>query len=546
MKQHLIITLLLCLLLPLQALAGDIKRPDSYNYNRALEAINANKIDEAISYLHQEIAQNPKNGYAYSWMAFIKASQQEYGSALSASDWAVKYLPSKDTEYVVFAYTIRGRVYYALGELDKSLADYSQVIKASPNDPQALYNRAQVYFDMKKYDLADRDYHKMIDIDHGSVMGYMGLGRDAHEQKRYDQAIKMYDYAIKLDPDYPSGYSFRASTLREQGKFTEAIDDVVKALSISRDQKAYYNMLIIADTAYAPIKAKLKVMATANPTDGFWPFCLAEIAQNHKNYREAIAGFWQAYKLDGKAPLLSYIADNYDNLGDYDRALSYIDKAIAADSTNHAFVFDKGFYLDHAGRSAEAIATLTRYISLEPGDDRGYYWRGWVEQYSGSIDAALDDMNMAVTLDPDYAYAYLNRGFFYQMKGRMDLAKPDFEKCIALDTVPGGDNCAPYAYLCLGQRDKAISALNEILKLNDSDDYYDVACLYSLLGDEPNAFLYLEKALQNGFYRYDHVRRDRDLANLRTKPAFEQLLKKCEALHKQELAAHSTDDAEQR
>ena len=39
--------------------AGDIKRPDSYNYTRGLEAIQNNDIYEALEYMDKEIKGTP-------------------------------------------------------------------------------------------------------------------------------------------------------------------------------------------------------------------------------------------------------------------------------------------------------------------------------------------------------------------------------------------------------------------------------------------------------------------------------------------------------
>lgn len=47
------------------------ERPTSYNYLRGVEAIQLQNNTEALEYLNKEIEENPKNGYAYSWIAMI-------------------------------------------------------------------------------------------------------------------------------------------------------------------------------------------------------------------------------------------------------------------------------------------------------------------------------------------------------------------------------------------------------------------------------------------------------------------------------------------
>ena len=99
---------ILSLLLGLFALinivsAQNIKRPDTYNYNRGVEAIQNNNAEEAIEYLNKELNDNPDNGYALAWIAVVRNHQEDYGRALTAADLAVKKIPKKDKKYRSFA-----------------------------------------------------------------------------------------------------------------------------------------------------------------------------------------------------------------------------------------------------------------------------------------------------------------------------------------------------------------------------------------------------------------------------------------------------------
>ena len=80
-------------------------RPESYNYQRGLEAVQNEKTEEALEYFNKDVKEDPKNGYSYSWIAMLRNHTEEYGKALTAADLAIKYLPKKDVEYVIFAYT---------------------------------------------------------------------------------------------------------------------------------------------------------------------------------------------------------------------------------------------------------------------------------------------------------------------------------------------------------------------------------------------------------------------------------------------------------
>lgn len=178
--------------------AQNVKRPDTYNYNRGIEAIQNNNAEEALEYLNKELNYNPKNGYALAWIANVRKYQEKYGRALIAVNLALKYIPKKDKQYMAFAYTVRSEVYVGLGEKDKALADLSSAIKETPDNADVYEKRANLYYYMDKYDLADKGYRKIISIDPGSVMGYMDIGQNANAEKRYDDAIEQFNYVTRL------------------------------------------------------------------------------------------------------------------------------------------------------------------------------------------------------------------------------------------------------------------------------------------------------------------------------------------------------------
>lgn len=150
-------------------------------------------------------------------------------------------------------------------------------------------------------------------------------------------------------------------------------------------------------------------------------------------------------------------------MGDYDKALEYCNQAIALDSVKANYLYEKANILDNAGRTLEAIKTMSDYIANTPDEPAGYYQRGWFKDHSGDIEGALEDYTMAITLQPNVAYAYLNRGVLYRLKGENAKAESDFKQVVRLDSIPEEAECSFYAYYYLGQKDKAIEILNTIL-----------------------------------------------------------------------------------
>ena len=539
MRQFILSILVLC---SSGMLADNIKRPDSYNYSRGVEAINNNNAEEALDYLNKEINEHPDNGYAFAWIALVRNYNEEFGRALTAANVAVKKIPSKDKEYKAFAYGTRAQVYLNLEDTIQALKDYSQAINIVPDDDRFYNQRAQVYYEQGKYDLADKDYLKMISLKEGDVMGYMGIGRNANAQKRYEDAIKQFDYVVKLEPNYSSAYSFRAESYIGLKKYNEAIDDVISALGIDRDRKAFYELQELADSAFEQTVAKLKVQKIKEPNEQSWNYDLGIVYERAAKYNKAIAYYKESLEKESNIITASRISSCYDDLGDYDKALEYCNQAIALDSVKTNYLYEKANILDNAGRTQEAIKTMSDYIANTPDEPAGYYQRGWFKDHSGDIEGALEDYTMAITLQPNVAYAYLNRGVLYRLKGENAKAESDFKQVVRLDSIPEEAECSFYAYYYLGQKDKAIEILNTILDKDKKGNCYDAACLYSVMGEKEKALSYLRQSLEDGYRRFAHIKRDRDLNNIRNTEEFKVLLKEYEEKHLQEIAADADGD----
>ncbi len=100
-----------------------------------------------------------------------------------------------------------------------------------------------------------------------------------------------------------------------------------------------------------------------------------------------------------------------------------------------------------------------------------------------------------------------------------------------MDTVPCNESCAMYALLALNRREEAVAFMDKVIA-NDSinpGNYYDAACFTCRLGENKKALEYFRTAFDKGFSRFHHVRRDDDLAELRSMPEFEDLIRKYES-----------------
>lgn len=517
------------------------KYGDSYNFRKGMEALDERDSKKAEDSFRKEIDEHPENGYAYLYLAHIQQHNEEYGKALSSVDNALKYIPKKDKEYKGACHYKRAGIYRALDKYDEAILDYTMAISYNPDDEDSFWERAQIYFEQEKYDLADADYRAMQKLDANSPLSFMGLGRNEVKRGNFQNAVDLYDHVVALYPEYESGYSFRAEAYMGLKRYMEAASDIVKALELDYDNKAFGLMIDIADSAFVQISTKLKAMAVTDANSAYWPYCLGVINEHVKKYNDAITNYLKASKLDEDAMTYSRISSCYEDMGEWASAIEYMDKAISLDPKDTDYVLYKANIYYEAGQIQTAIEVMDQYIELVPDYAGGYYRRGWFKDNIKDIDGAIEDYTTSITLDSDYPYAIMSRGNMYLLKGENELAKKDFEMVVQKDTIPEEGSCTMYALMHLGRNDEAIEWMNKMLESSEEEGVrYEAACLYSLMGDIEKSLYYLEESLKRGNKSYHHMMTDDDIDNIRNLDAFKALMEK---YFPQEVEQESSNEA---
>lgn len=516
----------LVLLLAFAMYAKDIKRPNSYNYMRAEEAVNNGNLDEALDYLQKELADNPKNGYAYFRTAWIYLQKGENGNALSFVDKAIKFLPKKDGEYIGYSHNVKANVFANLGQDDKAIEELGLSIKAQPEDIDYLNFRGQKYYEMEKYDLSDADYRQITKIEPGSMVGFLGLGRNAVKQEKYAEAEKNYDYAVKLSPEEPQCYMFRADCYVKQKKWDKAIEDAVKAASINASSDVLDIMAKINDEPqFSQLIARLEIEAKKRPEEVTFPVIAAALYNTFGKPQNAIPYLKKNIGKGNDESLHYMLADIYAKLGMYDEAAESNKIALESDSTSTDYLQQKVRIARNSGNVKEAIAAATNMIDNDRASFEPYMTRGIEMLHAGLYDGATDDFSTAISIEPGNTHALLYRGYCHTKLGNAEMARVDYEKVTEIDSVPKTATEAMFAYAMLGNRAKAVEMCDSVLA-NDSTQgsLYNAACLYSRLNEPEKACGYLRRVFDKGVFELAHIDNDFDMENMRGNEEYKKIM----------------------
>lgn len=511
----------------------NIKRPDSYNYQSGIDAYYQEDYQKSMDFFDKELEQNPKNGYAMLWEAYIYDKYEKYGQAMSSVNQALKFIPKKDKEWVAMSYGLRASVQCELGDSIKALNDYDQAFKVYPKSDY-IYDKCNILHAQQKYAEIDAEIKKAMALDENNAVTWVYVGRNEDAKGNYATAIEKYSYAVKLDPNYSSAYSFRASTYMTMHKYKEACQDAISALSIGNDTKAYFQIYELADSAMNFLTPQLKAQQLKEPNKSMWSYYLGLAKAHAEDYVSAEPAFKEALKIseyEGQKNVLIYqnLAETLNELGKYSEALDVTDEALTMDSTETRTWRDRAEIYYNMGKYMPAIENASKAVNLAPDNANLYSRRARLYMYSNMNRNALDDVNTAISLDPDESYYLIQRCEIYKKMGKSSDAIADCNSVIEKENgkTPEEQNlqALSYAYARMGNKTGAAPVIEKVYK----DDYtkgteYDKACMYSLIDDKENALSHLENALQLGYCEFVQIGNDTDLDNIRNTDKFKKLI----------------------
>ena len=510
-----------------------IKRPDSYYYQSGVDAYDKKDYSKSLDFFDKELQNNPKNGYAHLLEAYIHEGNEQYGNAMSSVNKAIKYIPKKDKQWVGMSYGLRASVLAELGDTAKALSDYDHAIKKS-SDTKYIFDKCNILYAQNKLNEIDKALKLAKNIDENNPTVWVHLGRNDDAKGDYQKAIEHYNYAAKLAPDYSSAYSFRAATYMKTRQYNEACKDVIRALDIDGDDKAYMMLYTLADSAMTVLSTQLKAKQLKDPNNYKWSYYRGLMQSHIEDYAAAESSFKDAIAIaeyQGVNRLLIYqnLSETLAEQGKYIEALEKSDICISIDSTEVRSWNDRGEILFELGKHMEAIECFNTAIKLSPEDDYLYYKRFRQYKYKEIFSNALDDINTAISLEPDYSFYLVHRGKLNKYMGNVREMENDCRKVVEMEMTKPEDEremlSLAYAYALMGDKTTATPLIDKIYEGKETRvAEYDRACLCCLIGDSESALKHLEKALRAGFCCFEDIRKDKDFDIIREHPTFKQLI----------------------
>jgi tetratricopeptide (TPR) repeat protein len=358
------------------------------------------------------------------------------------------------------------------------------------------------------------------------------LGLAMEEARGLAAAAPHYARAVQLDPNYWEALSNLGRAMYEEKRYREA--------------ETYWTRRVQIQSADADAHVDL-----GN----------ALLMQGKAS--DAIARYVDALDREpGNPDALTALGNAYLQLGDAKKAVSQFEAAIAADPEAVDAHVNLAAVLMQTGRMESARDHLTKALRIDPENPQAHNNLGTLLMQAGQIAAAVGHFRRATASEPDFTDAAENLaraqavledvntreaellrtiaarpqdpagpaalGHLYRSAGRWQDALDQYRRALVI--TPDFDPAlagAASAYAALGQYDRAITLLTRIgrRRPDRADVDYNIACMYALKNQVPEALHWLKRAIEKGYDRWDQIASDPDLENLRRSPAYQELIR---------------------
>ena len=546
------LSLIFCLLFIMAIPAcGQSRHFSDYNYRKACDAFFEDKDNnKAFSLVNDQLEETPKHADSYYLRARIYAEEEKYDAALRDLSAALQYQNSKSKVYKSTLYLWRAVIYSDMERNEDAAREFQQAVKYAKRDNPTMvqdykFRLGQAYYYSGEISKAESVFLEMLKDDPGDCAAMVGLSRNCLKQERYEDGLKWLEKAETYDASYSQIYRFKTSILDKLGRTDESVDAAVRYFELDDDAPIPQTAEYIGKH-YSYGVAKIKAMINKSPAEYQWLFLLAQVYEDHCDYRKAIEQYDIAEKQFGDHDRLHFWkAMDYSELGLFDRAIKEITKAIEMSGDN-TYVGERGDMYRSAGRYAEAIADYEKMSEEDPTVGYYYYAIGWTHQLQGDKKTALEYYDRGIDVDKTYPYLFVSRGDLLKEMGRAEEARADFEKVLDVDTEADDGSCRQYALAGLGRVDEAIEWMDRIIGRNPEDHgcYYDKACVCGRAGRIEEGMKALVMAMEKGFRKFSHLQNDDDMDPYRDLPEYKALVEKYKRIYEQELDSEQPEPEE--
>jgi tetratricopeptide (TPR) repeat protein len=364
-------------------------------------------------------------------------------------------------------YRMLGDYYFATGDIDRAITEYTslnhdhpddvqvkknyiqllilnnrldeaaklndEILKGSPNDPEALIYRGQILIRQNKPDEAVTALQNAIKSDSKSGVAHYHLGVAFDQQGNQVRAESEWQEAVRLRPDLPEAHRAIAALYLRKGDMAalEQSASQIIALQPNSPEGYLFRALSYINRRQFPNAEKdIRKVIEIAPQSPAGYVQMGNLNFVQKNFNEAAKWYQQALDHEpGSADALGGLMNNYLAQKQPDKAIAAVNTQIAKVPNSSAFYDLLGTVLfNHKKDPAAAETALRKSLELDKNnaDALGKLAQALIAR--GSPDEAIARYQQAVQQNPREPSSYILLGELYESKQDWNNAKQMYQK----------------------------------------------------------------------------------------------------------------------
>jgi tetratricopeptide (TPR) repeat protein len=403
------------------------------NFHLGAIAAARNKSDDAIRYLQAALKADDENVEALKIIGQTYLKKGDVPNALKHLRSAAKIAPkdpavaaplglallaadSVDASIVQLTrakefapdnaalYAALGDAYMKQNVTVLGIVNYQEAIRLDPKNIEVHFKLAKAFEKDRKYNDAVKSYADVITIDSTFADAYFQMGRIFYLAKQYKNALAPLRRYIGLVPKSFDATQMYAQALVEAGGFDEAAKISLKALQLDSTAAATWRIYFTA---------------------------LVEI-KDFANAESALRSLQKRGQLESGDYLR--LGKLYYGIGREDDALSWYEKAIAADSTDCDPYFNMGSLYMKKQNYPRAAAMFEKKIACDPRSLSAYINAGitYMQPSNLNLTRTRELFLKSIELKGDFLQGRLWLARYYVQVDSFDLAEKQYIEVLNL------------------------------------------------------------------------------------------------------------------
>ncbi|WP_028973165.1 tetratricopeptide repeat protein [Spirochaeta cellobiosiphila] len=299
------------------------------------------------------------------------------------------------------------------------------------------YREASKAVDQGDYLLAVEKYNDALSDNPYYLDAYLGLGRAYFYLDEWDESLFYIQKARDLEPKRIPPMIWEARVLAAQGKSEEAkkqLDQILQDQPHNLDAVKVQGEIALLDNQLRRALSYYSTILNQNPSDRVSLLARLLIYERLGEQDKALVDLRKVVRLFDNLPEVNHVAAvYYYNIGDWDRSLTYIKRALSFIPDSFDFLNLQSLLYMHKDEFLLAQEVILQLMQEEPDNIELRYNLGFCYYKLGDIDKALIQWQGALKQNPDseiirYSLEEIvSDNFGFDNDYRKDLASYHFE-----------------------------------------------------------------------------------------------------------------------